>query len=250
MSELDAMEKRVRVPMCAKVLTAAYAVGVIIYSAWFWPSDGLRPNELGDLLAGAAAPLAFFWFVITVFMQTKELEYQRRELIQSREATEKLANEARSQTNLSRQNVDAVLCQFLEANVQRQLDEMLDSLIWILGRFKIAFGLSYGSSAQDKLEDLWQRRSYADLWGKIGKELEKLPGQLSERIRENKALSLRETDKIALVRAANAQIKYFEKVADRSERIPEYASIHFSSDQILTRLREVRDELEKSQVAG
>ncbi|CUH89961.1 hypothetical protein PH5382_03916 [Phaeobacter sp. CECT 5382] len=38
------------------------------------------PNELGDFLAGAFAPLAFFWFVLAVLLQTLELKSQREEL--------------------------------------------------------------------------------------------------------------------------------------------------------------------------
>ncbi len=49
-------------------------------------------NELGDFLAGAFAPLAFLWLVITVFLQSKELAAQREELSFATEAADKQAD--------------------------------------------------------------------------------------------------------------------------------------------------------------
>lgn len=40
----------------------------------------LLPNELGDLLAGFFAPVAFFWVVAAVLLQKGELQAQREEL--------------------------------------------------------------------------------------------------------------------------------------------------------------------------
>lgn len=40
----------------------------------------LKPNEMGDLAAGVAAPLAFLWLVRGYMLQSRELELQRQEL--------------------------------------------------------------------------------------------------------------------------------------------------------------------------
>jgi RNAse (barnase) inhibitor barstar len=45
----------------------------------------LKPNELGDTLAGLFAPLAFFWLVAAVYIQSLELRAQREELADTRE---------------------------------------------------------------------------------------------------------------------------------------------------------------------
>ncbi|MDJ1463393.1 hypothetical protein [Nitratireductor sp. GZWM139] len=42
-------------------------------------------NEIGDFLAGASAPLAFIWLVVTVLVQAQELKAQRKELALTRE---------------------------------------------------------------------------------------------------------------------------------------------------------------------
>ena len=44
------------------------------------PLLSLRPNELGDFLAGAVAPLAFLWLVVTVFQQHRELKLNTKAL--------------------------------------------------------------------------------------------------------------------------------------------------------------------------
>jgi len=75
----------------------------ILAAYLFWP-DGRRlqnlliggANEFGDFLAGAFAPLAFLWLVITVRLQSHELRLQRNELEQSRKALMLQAEELRN----------------------------------------------------------------------------------------------------------------------------------------------------------
>ncbi|MGN7773537.1 hypothetical protein [Phyllobacterium sp. 22552] len=45
----------------------------------------LSANELGDLVAGVFAPLAFLWLVAAVLVQSQELQEQRKELALTRE---------------------------------------------------------------------------------------------------------------------------------------------------------------------
>ncbi|WP_299924197.1 hypothetical protein [uncultured Pelagimonas sp.] len=74
-------------------------------------------NELGDFLAGVFAPLAFFWLGGTVFIQTKELAEQRKELSQTRKAVEATTAMQREQ------NVDDVIDNHLSG-----IDEALADL--------------------------------------------------------------------------------------------------------------------------
>jgi hypothetical protein len=57
----------------------------------------LKPNEVGDLLAGAFAPVAFFWVAAAVFIQAQELKAQRAELRESRLAATSQAKTASAQ---------------------------------------------------------------------------------------------------------------------------------------------------------
>lgn len=103
------------------------------------------PNELGDYLAGAFAPLAFLWLVVAVYIQSQELGAQRRELAFTRrefELNRSVAEETRkeiaAQAAAAKQNAEYVgrqteiLNHQLEQQRQRRNDdsasEMLDQL--------------------------------------------------------------------------------------------------------------------------
>lgn len=85
-------------------------------------SKKLSLNELGDLLAGAFAPLAFMWMVITILMQGKELRLQREELSMQR------AELAHSSAQLERQSNLMEEEQYIETQ-KEQLNEIQDHLI-------------------------------------------------------------------------------------------------------------------------
>ncbi len=59
----------------------------------------LRASELGDLLAGAFAPLAFLWFLVAIFVQLAELRLGREEFSTARKAMQ-------DQTIVSMQQLD------------------------------------------------------------------------------------------------------------------------------------------------
>lgn len=72
------------------IVSATYLACVIFFAAnseW----NNVGPNELGDFLAGTAAPPAFYWLVVGYFMQRDELALQRDELKQSRLQIERQA---------------------------------------------------------------------------------------------------------------------------------------------------------------
>lgn len=52
----------------------------------------IKPNEVGDFLAGVAAPPAFYWLIVGFFMQRAELKLQREELAQAREQFKRQAD--------------------------------------------------------------------------------------------------------------------------------------------------------------
>jgi hypothetical protein len=71
--------------------------GYLGLGAWYvtacWPEMlKLEPNELGDFLAGAFSPLAFFWLVLGFYQQGKELRLQVTEMTKSVEQQAALAN--------------------------------------------------------------------------------------------------------------------------------------------------------------
>jgi hypothetical protein len=110
-------------------LSILYVVVAVSYAISLGTGlKGLQPNTFGDMLAGIFSPLAFFWFVLAVWMQRKELELQRTELASTREvlADQKAAQEE-SAKNLKESNLltsDLVMFQTIEI-LLKSIDEML-----------------------------------------------------------------------------------------------------------------------------
>ena len=77
----------------AWVLTVAYLSLIVVAFVLFYSTgkhlgvfvDEEKLNSLGDFLSGIFAPLAFFWLVVSVKMQSKELAAQREELAMTRQ---------------------------------------------------------------------------------------------------------------------------------------------------------------------
>ncbi|WP_072387013.1 hypothetical protein [Hyphomicrobium sp. CS1BSMeth3] len=101
------------------VLTVIWIACVTFYTWRLAPTSiwSLNPNELGDFAAGAAAPLAFLWLVVAVFLQKEELALQRRELELSREA---LRDQARETGKLVEQSTASVLVATQALDEQRR----------------------------------------------------------------------------------------------------------------------------------
>ncbi|MFB7880880.1 hypothetical protein [Brevundimonas diminuta] len=102
-------------------ISAAWLIGLGVYVGVKWQAIvNLAPNEVGDALAGAFAPLAFLWLVLGFFQQGAELRnsgkalwLQGEELKNSVEQQTHLAESARAQLEfdrevVSRQHKDAV----------------------------------------------------------------------------------------------------------------------------------------------
>lgn len=89
------------------VATGVWIACLAVYAKWLASESilNLKPSEVGDFVAGAAAPMAFLWLVVAVFLQKEELRLQRKELRQSREALHRQADETAA---LVKHNMDAV----------------------------------------------------------------------------------------------------------------------------------------------
>lgn len=56
------------------ILTLLYLSLFVAYAIFRWDeASALKLNEIGDLLAGIFAPLAFLWLILGFFQQQKEL---------------------------------------------------------------------------------------------------------------------------------------------------------------------------------
>lgn len=88
-------------------ITFAYLIGMAFY-AWFkWEElIGLSPNEFGDFLAGAFAPLAFAWLILGFFQQGYELRQNSTALRLQVEELRSAASHAGAMVDLQRKDID------------------------------------------------------------------------------------------------------------------------------------------------
>jgi hypothetical protein len=65
-------------------------------------------NELGDMLGGGFAPLAFLWLFVATMMQSQELRLQRKEIEENREVMKEQAEAAKKQAELAGEQVKSL----------------------------------------------------------------------------------------------------------------------------------------------
>lgn len=106
------------------ILLAFADKGDCLIGVWYLLyASCLTPNEVGDLLAGAFAPVAFFWVAAAVFIQSQELKAQRLELRETRRFAEEQARASQEQVAaLRHEETD----QFVFAELNRVFDRLID----------------------------------------------------------------------------------------------------------------------------
>lgn len=100
--ETDFEQERRRLTSLAWRMTGIYFVVLFLLALMVLLGDKginllreMRPNEVGDLLAGIAGPLAFIWLVYGYFLQGFAIRQQGRELQQNTDALKMQADQLR-----------------------------------------------------------------------------------------------------------------------------------------------------------
>ena len=77
---------------------------------FFATIDGnVRVNEIGDFVAGAVAPLAFFWFILAYFQQSEEIKANTAALRTQRDEMERQVEAMSEQTAALARTADTLL---------------------------------------------------------------------------------------------------------------------------------------------
>lgn len=84
--------------------------------------ESLKPNELGDFLAGLFAPLAFLWLVLGFLIQASELRLSRRDLHEQIEVQKAVKHEQKRANDVASSQV---------APKFRWLQRNTDNTAWI-----------------------------------------------------------------------------------------------------------------------
>lgn len=140
-SKLSIAKSRVNWLIIATTLTAIYILflfTILLPNTSACVDDGGRflsrvlscrpPNELGDFLSGAFAPVAFLWLVAAVLIQAQELRAQREELAMTRQeladsrgVMKEQAEQARNQAVQAQRQADFIGEQ--TENLKRQAED-------------------------------------------------------------------------------------------------------------------------------
>lgn len=97
----------------------------------------LEANEWGDFLAGVFAPVAFFWLVATVWIQSNELREQRRELALTRQEFADNRAVAEAQAKEAHRQAEFIGAQ-TKVIQQKERDEQLVTKLVLLRSWVIA----------------------------------------------------------------------------------------------------------------
>ena len=77
---------------------------------YFTTADGnVEVNEIGDFVAGAVAPLAFFWFILAYFQQSEEIKANTAALRTQRDEMERQVEAMAEQTAALARTADTLL---------------------------------------------------------------------------------------------------------------------------------------------
>ncbi len=125
-TKTDFEQERQRLTRWAWGVTGGYGVVLLVLSAGVvFGEEGvdtfrrMSPNEVGDLLAGVAGPVAFIWLVYGYFLQGIAIKQQAEELQLNTKALELQAEELKNSVEQQRELVDVS---------KRQFESHLDSI--------------------------------------------------------------------------------------------------------------------------
>lgn len=239
-------------PKAALILRSPILWGVlatVAVLAGFWAvvsflgkplaEHSLELNEVGDFFSGLAAPLAFIWLVVAVFLQRHELQAQREQLEQQREelrlSREQLmaqAEELRAQSkSLSHQEQMLEGSQRLsdwQARVSQFLRELTDKIA--TAEYHLTgntwWGLFGGSGRPDPLIK--------------SDQFEELSQHLALRI---KSYLIYPPENLRNIPDCSPEIKELEQLVDESQFAPIlYPARPYKLEELLAQVRGLQDK--------
>lgn len=172
--------------------TATYFI-VIAVIAWQKETSlldrlsNLKLNELGDMLAGAFAPLAFLWLLIATIIQGQELHDSRVVMKEQADASKKQAKAADTQVNYMGEQASAIReqnrisAEVAAANYQLALHEKRLDLYAALD--DIGLKVLQNNGIDDETRNLLHRAIYRGRWI-VGPEERQWLDELSHLVRE------------------------------------------------------------------
>lgn len=96
----------------------------------------LSPNELGDMIAGLASSLALIWIIVTVMIQSSELQVQNKTFIEQRMETSRIRQAQEDQIDVIRKQIEILQDEAKDRQSERSFEYINELIETIGGRVK------------------------------------------------------------------------------------------------------------------
>lgn len=106
-------------------ITAGYLIAAALLGWGEWDKfSQMKPNEVGDFLAGVVGPLALLWLILGYFQQGEELRQSSLALVQQAEELRRSVEQQQALVEVTRAQVDAHIRSFqAETDRWRSLEQ-------------------------------------------------------------------------------------------------------------------------------
>ena len=195
--------------------TALYLGALLGYGVFAWRDfTALSPNEVGDFLAGAFAPLAFLWLVLGYRMQALELEQNSKALRQQAEEMRNAVEQANLQATALIENKNFVR-QDVVNNTKRMFETDLATL-------SANVCLTFFEADFRRVDSWWERVSGGDCEVFARRFIRKI--RESDSIRANIVYAMNEESEEKYIAAtASSNSPFWRYAANYTERYREMA---------------------------
>jgi len=141
----------------ATIIATVAWVAFAIYYTFQKPSAGERhptiwclgAAEFGSYLQGVFATIGFFWVALAVYIQSKELQHQRREFEQNRKVMEAQVEEARKQAELLKLQTTLLIKANTEAETLAKFQAHVSLLATRLRQYNNALQFDVGEPGEN-----------------------------------------------------------------------------------------------------
>ncbi|MDP3406851.1 hypothetical protein [Bosea sp. (in: a-proteobacteria)] len=114
----------------------------------------LEPNNFGDFLSGAFAPVAFAWLAYSVVMQSSELALQREEIKETREVL-KAQEQAQRESAKRTSELSDLSKKQLDLNITINSEKLIDNSVKSIVSITYAFNEMYIRTVKNGSKTIW-----------------------------------------------------------------------------------------------
>lgn len=166
-------------------ITVAYLTAAVLLGWGKWDQfSEMKPNEIGDFLAGVVGPLALLWLILGYFQQGEELRLSTEALRQQAEELKQSVEHQQDLAEATRRQVDVQLQAFAQGRKKER--DALRPIMWLSTRGYSSTGGA--TQANLKLENTGHRATEVLVECRLGSR--ELPAWAFDTLGKNESVKL------------------------------------------------------------